>query len=137
VKFIINGGNHDLKNISTYPFKIFGGAWADAPLEPINKGDTIIGNDVWIGNSAVIMSGVKIGNGAVIAAESIVTRDVGDYEIVGGNPARLIRKRFEDKQIEFLLKLTWWDLEISLISEIVSELNSCDIEKLNVKLKKF
>lgn len=137
MKFIINGGNHDLKNISTYPFKIFGGAWADAPLEPINKGDTIIGNDVWIGNSAVIMSGVKIGNGAVIAAESIVTRDVGDYEIVGGNPARLIRKRFEDKQIEFLLKLTWWDLEISLISEIVSELNSCDIEKLNVKLKKF
>ena len=104
VRFIMNGANHAMNGISTYPFKAFGKAWKDAPLESINKGDTIVGHDVWIGNGATIMQGVKIGNGAIIGTNSLVTKDIEPYTIVGGNPAKPIRKRFDDEKIELKIE---------------------------------
>ncbi|MBV8694549.1 MAG: CatB-related O-acetyltransferase [Chloroflexi bacterium] len=104
---------------STYPFNIFGHGWErfapskdDLPL----KGDTVVGNDVWIGKDAVIMPGVTIGDGAIIGTRSVVTRDVHPYTIVGGNPARLIRKRFPDDIIDELLNIKWWGWDIETIS---------------------
>jgi len=111
VIFIMNGANHLTDAVSTYPFAIFGNGWEsamDGKSYP-TKGDTIIGNDVWIGYGATIMPGVKIGDGAIIATKSVVTKDVAPYSIVGGNPAREIKKRFSDKAIEKLLKMQWWD----------------------------
>lgn len=101
--FIMNGANHPMSGFSTYPFKIFGGAWQHAPLSPIIKGDTVVGNDVWIGYGAVFMPGVKIGDGAIIAAQSVVTKNIEPYTIVGGNPAKVIRKRFDKKTIDYCL----------------------------------
>jgi len=130
IRFIMNGSNHDLKSISTYPFKVFGRAWADASMNAISKGDTIIGNDVWIGNSATIMQGIKIGDGAIIATNSLVTKEVPAYRIVGGNPARLIRKRFDDDTIEFLLNLSWWNWSREKITQHLKAITSHDIEAL-------
>ena len=113
----MNGANHAIKGISTYPFKAFGGAWSKASLDVESKGDTVIGNDVWIGNGATIMPGVQIGDGAIIGTNSLVTKDVHPYTIVAGNPAREIRKRFDDETIQFLLQLKWWDWDISKITE--------------------
>ena len=107
VKFIMNGANHALSGISTCPFKIFANTWSDSVLDSVSKGDTIIGNDVWIGNSAIFMPGVKIGDGAIIAVSSVVTKDVLPFTIVGGNPEKEIRKRFDDETIDFLLELKW------------------------------
>lgn len=123
VRFIMNGGNHAMEGVSTYPFDIFDGT---ETVKITSKGDTLIGNDVWIGNSATIMPGVKIGDGAIIGANSLVTKDVASYTIVGGNPARLIRKRFEDAAIEFLLKLRWWDWNIEKIIENREALTGAD-----------
>jgi virginiamycin A acetyltransferase len=136
VKFIMNGGNHEVKPISTFPFAIFGNGW-----EKLNdcaehrdkypfKGDTIIGNDVWIGYEATIMPGVKIGNGAIIATKAIVTKDVPDYAIVGGNPAQIIRMRFDDVTIARLLKIAWWDWSAEKISEHIKLINSGDVSAL-------
>ncbi|MEZ4948175.1 MAG: CatB-related O-acetyltransferase [Saprospiraceae bacterium] len=114
VTFIMNGANHLSKSVSSYPFAIFGADWKDAmegKSYPV-KGDTIIGNDVWIGYNATIMPGVKIGHGAIIASNATVTRDVAPYSIVGGNPAKEIRKRFSESEIEKLLNLAWWDWPI-------------------------
>ncbi|MBS7564006.1 Vat family streptogramin A O-acetyltransferase [Mucilaginibacter sp. Bleaf8] len=136
VKFIMNGANHEIKPISTFPFAIFGNGWekinegADVNAKYPNKGDTVIGNDVWIGHDATIMPGVKIGNGAVIAAKSVVTKDVPDYAIVGGNPAQLIRKRFSDSDIEQLLAIAWWDWSAGQITEHLKLINSADIAAL-------
>ena len=99
VRFVMNGANHRLDGISTYPFQIFGGGWERVMPKPGElpfKGDTVIGNDVWIGYDALIMPGVCIGDGAIIAARSVVTHDVPPYTLVGGNPARPIRRRFGD-----------------------------------------
>lgn len=117
VRFIMNGGNHTLKGFSTFPFKAFGQEWKDVPLESDLKGDTVIGNDVWIGNSVTIMPGVKIGDGAIIATNTVVTKDVEPYSIVGGNPAKLIRKRFDDDIIQKLLTLKWWDWPVEKITQ--------------------
>lgn len=114
VKFIMNGANHRMDGISTYPFNIFGGGWerVTPTVEELPfKGDTVIGNDVWIGQNVTIMPGVKIGDGAIIAANATVVKNVEPYTIYGGNPARFIKKRFSDEIIEFLLKLKWWDWE--------------------------
>lgn len=116
VRFIMNGSNHAMDGISTYPFKVFGGAWSDASMDVINKGNTVIGNDVWMGNSVTVMQGIKIGDGAIIGTNSLVTKDVAPYSVVGGNPARVIRKRFDDETIEFLLDLAWWDWDIEKIT---------------------
>ncbi len=109
VRFIMNGANHALTGVSAYPFKVMGKSWGQAPLNVQSKGDTVIGNDVWIGNSATFMQGIKVGHGAIIGSNALVTKDVEPYAIVGGNPAKLIRKRFDDQTIEFLLQLAWWD----------------------------
>ena len=108
----MNGANHRMDGISTYPFNIFGGGWerVTPTVEQLPfKGDTVIGNDVWIGENVTIMPGVKIGNGAIIATNSTVVKNVEPYNIYGGNPAKFIKKRFSDEHIELLLNLQWWN----------------------------
>lgn len=119
VTFIMNGANHLTEAVSTYPFAIFGEGWEKAMEGRAypNKGDTVIGNDVWIGYDATIMPGVRIGDGAIIATKSVVTKDVEPYAIVGGNPAKVLRKRFPDAEIERLLELKWWDWEPEKITQ--------------------
>ncbi len=129
-RFIMNVANHSLDGVSTYPFKVFGKSWANTPLNAFCKGDTEIGNDVWIGNSATFMPGVKIGDGAVIGAHALVTKNVEPYSIVGGNPAKLIRKRYDDKTIEFLLQLAWWDWPIEKITKNLTAIATGDLEAL-------
>jgi virginiamycin A acetyltransferase len=124
VTFIMNGGNHLTEATSAYPFAIFGGAWQDAMQGKSypTKGDTVIGNDVWIGHSATLMPGVKIGDGAIIATKAVVTKDVEPYTIVGGNPAKEIKKRFSEDIISKLLELQWWDWDIEKITQNVHKL---------------
>lgn len=132
-RFVMNGSNHRLLAISTYPFDIFGGQWSSVTpsIDQLPyKGDTIIGNDVWIGYKAVILPGVKIGSGAVIAADAVVTKDVPAYSIVGGNPAKIIRKRFSDAEITTLLKLRWWDWDIHKITEALPLITKGDVKAL-------
>ena len=129
VTFIMNGANHLNKAVSTYPFAIFGKDWSNAMdgKEYPTKGDTIIGNDVWIGFGATIMPGVRIGDGAIIATKSVVTKDVEPYSIVGGNPAKKIRKRFSEPEIKELLELRWWDWPIEKITRNVKVLTGNEI----------
>lgn len=136
-KFLFNGANHTLKSLSTYPFPIFyeewsHGIWADKSWD--NKGDIKIGNDVWNGYDAIIMAGVTIGDGAIIATRAVVTKDVPPYTIVGGVPAKIIRKRFSDEVIEELLKQKWWDLPNEEILKRIKYIQTGDIEGLkNIK----
>ena len=132
VKFIMNGANHLSNAISTYPFAVFGNGWENAMEGKTypNKGNIEIGNDVWIGYNATIMAGVKIGDGAIIATNSTVVSDVEPYSIVGGNPAREIKKRFSPEIIERLLKLQWWNWDIEKITKNVQNLTDLDIDKL-------
>lgn len=132
VKFIMNGANHLTNAVSSYPFAIFGNGWESAMEGRTypNKGDLIIGNDVWIGHAATIMAGVTIGDGAIIATNSVVTKDVAPYTIVGGNPAKEIRKRFSEEQISELLELKWWDWPIEKITEHVKKLTGTSPEEL-------
>ena len=117
VKFIMNGANHSIDGFSTFPFSAFGKDWQDTPLTPDFKGDTVIGNDVWIGYNATIMPGIQIGDGAIIASGSIVTKDVAPYSIIGGNPAKLIRNRFDNETISKLISLAWWDWPFDKITK--------------------
>ncbi|WP_298623583.1 CatB-related O-acetyltransferase [uncultured Legionella sp.] len=126
----MNGSNHAMDGVSTYPFKVFGDSWSEASMNVVNKGDTIIGNDVWIGNSATIMQGIKIGDGAIIGTNSLVTKDVAPYSIVGGNPARVIRKRFDDESIEFLTNLCWWNWDADKITQHLKAITEGSIEYL-------
>lgn len=132
VKFIMNGANHLTNAVTTYPFAIFGQGWGKAMegKQYPQKGDIHIGNDVWIGYNAIIMAGVTIGDGAIIATNATVIKDVAPYSIVGGNPATEIKKRFSKDVIERLLKLKWWDWEIEKITRNVQNLTDVDIEKL-------
>ncbi len=111
VTFIMNGANHLTEAISTYPFAIFGQGWENAMQNRAYpfRGNTIIGNDVWIGYNATIMAGVTIGDGAIIATNATVTKDVAPYSVVGGNPAKEIKKRFSEDEIERLLAIKWWN----------------------------
>jgi virginiamycin A acetyltransferase len=132
VKFIMNGANHLTNAISSYPFAIFGEYWAsamDGKSYP-NKGNTEIGNDVWIGFNATIMPGIKIGDGAIIASNATVTKDVEAYSIVGGNPAKEIKKRFTKEQTEKLIEIKWWDWDLEKITANVQKLTSGDIDNL-------
>lgn len=132
VKFIMNGANHLSNALTTYPFAIFRNGWENAMKgkQYPNKGDIIIGNDVWIGYNATIMAGVTIGDGAIIATNSTVIKDVEPYSIVGGNPATEIKKRFSNETIERLLRLKWWDWDIEKITRNVQNLTDINIEKL-------
>ncbi|NGX56741.1 MAG: Virginiamycin A acetyltransferase [Candidatus Anoxychlamydiales bacterium] len=130
--FITSSANHKLDGFSTYPFAIMGNGWeeqqdlSDLP----NKGDTIVGNDVWFGYDSTIMPAVKIGDGAIIASKSVVVKDVPAYCIVVGNPAKIIKKRFDDSVIEELLKIKWWDWSKEKITKNIKIIIKSDIELL-------
>ena len=129
----MNGANHKLDGFSTYPFQIFGNGWEKVMPktgELPYKGDTVIGNDVWIGYEAVIMPGVYVGDGAIIAAKSVVVSNVSPYTIVGGNPAKPIRQRFEDDAIRALLEVAWWNWDIEKITRNLEKIVAADIEGL-------
>lgn len=133
-KFLFNSANHTVKSLSTYPFPIFFEEWGldvkDITSAWDNKGDIVIGNDVWIGYEAVIMSGVTIGDGAIIGTRALVTNDVPPYTIVGGVPAKQIRKRFPEEIISELLKLKWWDWTFKKISQNMEFIKNGDLKHL-------
>ena len=132
VEFMMNGANHQMNAVSTFPFYTLEGwdmdppALSDLPL----KGDTVIGNDVWIGQNSVILPGVHIGDGAIIGANSVVGSDVEPYTIMVGNPAKVLRKRFDDKLIDLLLKFKWWEKSIEEINDIIPIITSSDLDKV-------
>ena len=130
-QFITSSANHQMDGFSTYPFSVFGEPWSSAyqPNWP-NKGDTIVGNDVWLGHESLIMPAVTIGNGAIVAARSVITKDVPAYSIVAGQPAKVIRQRFSDSVIEDLQKIAWWDWPIELITKNISLIVGADINLL-------
>jgi len=138
-KFIMGPANHRLCSVTTYPFNVFGGAWAENTPPHLDqlphKGDTVIGNDVWIGRESVIMPGVKIGDGAIIAAYSVVAKDIPAYAVYGGNPAKFIKKRFDDELIDLLLRLRWWNLEPEVLASILPLLCDPDLEQVKRALK--
>lgn len=133
-KFIFTSANHTLSSLSTYPFPIFYEEWGldgkDVASAWDNKGDIVVGNDVWIGYEAVLMPGVTIGDGAIIGTRAVVTKDVPPYTIVGGVPAREIRKRFDDETIAKLLSLKWWDWPIEKIAANLHSLQTGDLSLL-------
>ena len=134
----MNDANHQMNAITTFPFYTLEG-WemnTPDPSEMPFKGDTVIGNDVWIGQNAVILPGVHIGDGAIIGANSIVGSDVDPYTIVAGNPAKPLRKRFDDELIELLLRFKWWDRSIEEINTLIPILTCSDLEKVRIVLKK-
>ena len=139
VEFVMNGANHQMNSVSTFPFYTLEG-WEQTPPTqndlPI-KGDTIIGNDVWIGQNATILPGVHIGDGAIIGANSVIGSDVDPYTIVVGNPARPIRKRFDEELIDIMEKLKWWDKSIEEINNLIPLLTSSDLEKVKQELSKL
>ena len=125
VEFVMNGANHRMDGITTYPFNIFGHGWEKAA--PIReelpfKGDTVVGNDVWIGQNVTVMPGVHIGDGAIIGANSLVARDIPPYAVAAGNPCRVIRMRFDPARVRELLELRWWDWEPKRIFENLESL---------------
>lgn len=127
-KFLFTSANHKMSSLSTYPFPIFYEEWGldvkDIRNAWDNKGDIVIGNDVWIGYEAVIMAGVTIGDGAIIGTRAVVTKDVPPYTIVGGVPAKPIRKRFDDATVERLIKLRWWDWEHEKIAQSIAAIQA-------------
>lgn len=132
VTFLMNGGNHLTESLTAYPFAIFGKGWEKAmqgKSYPI-KGDLVIGNDVWIGYNATIMAGVTIGDGAIIAANSTVVKDIAPYSIVGGNPATEIKKRFSDEKIQQLLQLQWWNWDVQKITDNIEFLTGDSLNSL-------
>ena len=138
VEFVMNGANHQMNAVTTFPFYTLEGwdmeppAKADLPL----KGDTVIGNDVWIGQNAVILPGVHIGDGVIIGANSVVGSDVAPYTVVIGNPARVLRKRFDDELIGLLLKFKWWDKSIEEINSLIPILTCSDRDTVRMELRK-
>ena len=142
VRFITSSANHKMSGFSTYPFNTFmmtpqttsediTAMFEDAQ----NRGDTVVGNDVWIGMNAVIMPGVKIGDGAIIGANSVVTKNVEPYTVVGGNPATIIKKRFDEQTIDTLLNIKWWDWSIEKIEKNIDVITGNDLDAL-IGLKK-
>ena len=133
VEFAMNGANHRMNSVTTYPFNIMGGGWEqftpameDLPL----KGDTVVGNDVWFGQNVTVMPGVHIGDGAIIAANSVVTKDIPPYCVAGGNPCVVRKKRFDDELIEYLLALKWWDWDADKIFRNMGALCSGDLQQI-------
>lgn len=120
-RFLMAGADHPTMGVSTFPFSIFGGEWTERTLDIVtampSRGDTVIGNDVWFGYQATVMPGAQIGDGAIIAAGAVVTADVPPYTIVGGNPAKPIRRRFEEADIDRLRRAAWWDWPVDLVTE--------------------
>jgi virginiamycin A acetyltransferase len=120
VRFLMGGANHADRGPSTYPFGIFGAPWdhtMDIVMSAPSRGDTVIGNDVWLGYEALVLPGVTIGHGAVVAAASVVSADVPPYAVVAGNPSRIVRRRYDDRDISRLLSAAWWDWPVAAITE--------------------
>lgn len=138
VEFMMNDANHQMNAVSTFPFYTLEGWEMDAPdsTDMPFKGDTVIGNDVWIGQNAVILPGVHIGDGAIIGANSVVGSDVDPYTIVVGNPAKLLRKRFDTELIELLLRFKWWDKSIDEINKLIPFLTYSELDKVKDEIKK-
>ncbi|HAU29579.1 MAG TPA: Vat family streptogramin A O-acetyltransferase [Rhodospirillaceae bacterium] len=133
VTFIMNGANHKISGISTYPFGIFGKGWEAGIPKPEDlpfKGDTVVGNDVWLGYESLVMPGVNIGNGAIVASRSVVTSDVPAYAIVGGNPAKVIRMRFSDADIARLESVAWWNWPVAKITQNLAIIISGNVAAL-------
>lgn len=139
VEFVMNGANHLMNTVTTYPFYTLEG-WnmeTPKPSDMSLKGDTIIDNDVWIGQNAVILPGVHIGDGAIIGANSVVGSDIESYTVVVGNPAKILRKRFDDELIDLMLKLKWWDKSIDEIDNLIPVLTCSDLEKVKSEIRKY
>ena len=137
VEFVMNDANHKMNAVTTFPFYTLEG-WEmkiPDPAEMPFKGNTVIGNDVWIGQNAVILPGVHVGDGAIIGANSVVGSDVAPYTIVIGNPAKVLRKRFDDELIGLLLKFKWWDKSIEEINALIPILTSSDLEKVREEIE--
>ena len=137
VEFIMNGANHQMNSVSTYPFYIFNGWRQDPPKKEDlpYKGDTIIGNDVWIGQNVTFLPGVHVGDGCIIGANAVVASDIPSHSVVVGNPARVIRKRFDDEMIELLEKLQWWNKTTNQIQKIIPLLSNGDISYVKEEIK--
>lgn len=135
-KFVLEDANHQMNGFSTYPFFVFGmltdlcPEWKNYHVELPKKGDTVIGNDVWFGHESMIMPGVTVGNGAIIAARSVVVKDVPPYSIVGGNPAKVLKMRFKEAVIERIQKVKWWDWDYDKITRNIAKIAAADIEAL-------
>ena len=133
IEFIMNGANHRINSITTYPFNIMGNGWEkSAPYlsELKLKGDTIIGNDVWIGQNVTVLPAVHIGDGAIIGANSVVAKDIPPYSVAVGNPCEVKRKRFDEDLIEYLLQIKWWDWDAEKIFKNMEALCSGDLSKI-------
>ena len=137
VEFMMNDANHQMNAVTTFPFYTLEGWDMETPpsSELPFKGDTVIGNDVWIGQNAVILPGVRIGDGAIIGANSVVGRDVAPYTIAAGNPAGVLRKRFDDELICLMLQFRWWDKSIEEINRLIPILTCSDLELVRAELK--
>ena len=141
VKFIMNAANHTYTNFTTYGFGFLGNGWSSDskdsnykklgyPSDHVIKGDIVIGNSVWLGYDSLILPGVTVGDGSVVGARSVVTKNVPPYTIVAGNPARIIKRLFTDEVVECLLKLRWWDLPIKLITDNIHIISGNNVEEL-------
>ena len=133
-RFIMNGANHMLSGFSTYPFNIFGHGWEEGfdmqSLQRELRGDTVIGNDVWIGMDAVIMPGVSVGDGVIVAAKAVVTRDEPPYAVVAGNPARVMKMRFDARTVRRLIEIAWWDWPVDKITRNLAAIRGSDLAAL-------
>ena len=139
VEFVMNGANHQMNAVTTFPFYTLEG-WdmAPPPLSTLPiKGDTVVGNDVWIGQNATILPGVHIGDGAIVGANSVVGRDVPPYTVVAGNPAKEIRRRFDDEMTALLLELRWWVRPVEEINALIPLLTNGDIAFVKEKLREL
>lgn len=140
IEFVMNGANHRMNCATTYPFYIMGGTWGSAiaphtgelPL----KGDTVVGNDVWIGQNVTVMPGVHIGDGAIIGTDSVVAKDIPPYAIAVGNPARVVKMRFDDELIDLLERFCWWDRPVEEIDALLPLLSDPDMEEVKKELRK-
>lgn len=131
--FIMNGANHRLDGPSTFPFPIFGGDWAahmDLLGDLPTKGDTIVGHDVWFGYQSTVMPGVTVGHGSIVASKAVVAKDVPDYAIVAGNPARVVGMRFDEDTVQRLLDVTWWDWPIEKVTRHIRSIMAGDVAEL-------
>jgi virginiamycin A acetyltransferase len=133
-KFVMNGANHAMSGFSTFPFNIFGDGWEEG-FDPATwaqevRGDTIVGNDVWIGMEALVMPGVTIGHGAIVATRAVVSRDVPPYAIVAGNPARVVNSRFDAETVDRLLAVAWWDWPVDKVTRNLDAVRGADISRL-------
>jgi virginiamycin A acetyltransferase len=137
VRFIMAGANHPMAGPSTFPFGIFGGDWAETTMDIVmsapSRGDTVVGNDVWLGYRSLVMPGITIGDGAIVAAGSVVGADVPPYAIVAGNPARVLRRRYDDEDVDRLLRAAWWAWPVELVTEHARAIMSgtpADLERI-------